>query len=147
MGKSAKSTSNRAVSDWMLISDMRCAVLVVCLVACVSVQADEVPDVPGLVDKLKAIADQLTAINKAYSTFVQESAKGVEDSAGPDDGGDEVEEELEEEEEIEGEDEVEEGEEGEEGEDEEGYPDSYEEAARRHRRRMRRRRMRRMRMM
>merc|ERR1711887_400165 len=128
-----------AVSDWMLISDMRCAVLVVCLVACVSVQADEVPDVPGLVDKLKAIADQLTAINKAYSTFVQESAKGVEDSAGPDDGGDEVEEELEEEEEIEGEDEVEEGEEGED-EEGEGYPDSYEEAARRHRRRMRRRR-------
>merc|ERR1712212_1300412 len=128
-----------AVSDWMLISDMRCAVLVVCLVACVSVQADEAPDVPGMVEKLKAIADQLMAINKAYSTFVQESAKGVEDSAGPDDGGDEVEEKLEEEEEIEGEDE-----EGEEG---EGYPDSYEEAARRHRRRMRRRRMRRMRMM
>merc|ERR1712234_60858 len=133
------------VSDWMLISDMRCAVLVVCLVACVSVQADEVPDVPGMVEKLKAIADQLMAINKAYSTFVQESAKGVEDSAGPDDGGDEVEEEL-------GEEEVEEGEEGEEGEDEEGeegegYPDSYEEAARRRRRRMRRRRMRRMRMM
>merc|ERR1711970_1086175 len=107
-----------AVSDRMLISDMRCAVLVVCLVACVSVQADEVPDVPGMVEKLKAIADQLMAINKAYSTFVQESAKGVEDSAGPDDGG-----------------------EDEEG---EGYPDSYEEAARRHRRRMRRRRMRRM---
>merc|ERR1711915_630972 len=123
-----------AVSDWMLIS--------VCLVACVSVQAQEIPDVQGLVEKLKTITDQLMAINKAYSSFVQESAKGVE-SAGPDDGGDEVEEELEDEEEIEGEGEVEEGEDGGDEEGEEGD----EEAEKRHRRRMRRRRMRRMRMM
>merc|ERR1711915_157493 len=115
-----------AVSDWMLIS--------VCLVACVSVQAQEIPDVQGLVEKLKTITDQLMAINKAYSSFVQESAKGVE-SAGPDDGGDEVEEELEDEEEIEGE--------GEDGGDEEGE-EGDEEAEKRHRRRMRRRRMRRM---
>merc|ERR1712029_608924 len=118
-----------AVSDWMLISDMKSGVLLVCLVACVSVQAQEIPDVQGLVEKLKTITDQLMGINKAYSAFVQESAKGVE-SAGPDDGGDEVEEELEDEEEIEGE--------GEEGD---------EEAEKRHRRRMRRKRMRRMRMM
>merc|ERR1711939_1063737 len=84
-----------AVSDWMLISDMKSGVLLVCLVACVSVQAQEIPDVQGQVEKLKTITDQLMDINRAYSTFVQESAKGVE-SAGPDDGGDEVEEELEE---------------------------------------------------
>merc|ERR1711939_856680 len=115
-----------AVSDWMLISDMKSGVLLVCLVACVSVQAQEIPDVQGLVEKLKTITDQLMSINKAYSTLVQESAKGVE-SAGPDDGGDEVEEELEE---------------GEDGGDEEGE-EGDEEAEKRHRRRMRRRRMRR----
>merc|ERR1712215_82057 len=124
-----------AVSVLILISDMKSGVLLVCLVACVSVQAQEIPDVQGLVEKLKTITDQLMDINRAYSTFVQESAKGVE-SAGPDDGGDEVEEELEDEEEIEGEG----------GGDEEGE-EGDEEAEKRHRRRMRRRRMRRMRMM